>query len=668
MSHIQINREASTAIITFDREGSAANIFDREVLVELDEHIATIEKDKSLTGVLIESAKPSIFIAGADIKTLANASRDELGELLGLGQHVFDRVAALKIPTVAVIHGACAGGGCELALACDWRVVSNASVTRMGLPETMLGILPAWGGSTRLPRLIGLPAALGIILAGKLLKAAAAKNKGLADSICPREDLRQHAFTFLDRGKRKLPFRLLTHNPLSVRLIKSKVRADLLAKTRGLYPALLEALDVVCAGVYSAHAASLERERDAFLRLSTLPQTKRLIELFFLNERARKLKPSDASGARPRQLHHIAVIGAGVMGCGIAYWLSTHKKRVILQDIDDGALARGMDGIRRLYSGSAKRCVMTRLEAERGYDRITAVTGRVPLKSCELVIEAVSENLAIKKRIFADLSERTGPDTILATNTSALPIRELAQCIRHPDRLVGLHFFNPVHRMKLIEVVCTETTSSETLATAVGFVQKIGKLPVVVKDSPGFLVNRILLPYLVEAGNMFAQGADPMAIDEAMLDFGMPMGPMRLLDEVGLDVGMHVARTLAEAYPDRMAVPDILSDMIEAGHLGRKVGKGFYLYGKNKKDPPSSNPAVLAYRRGGPTPPDLAIRLAKLMTDEAARCLDEGIVEAAEDIDFAMVMGTGYAPFRGGPLRYSDDENIFSRHFYPLSS
>lgn len=660
MSHITFNIEASIAMLTFDREGSSANIFDKEVLVELDGHVSKVEQDSTLTGLMIKSAKPSIFIAGADIKTLAKAPKEELVELLELGQRVFDRIALLKIPTVAAVHGACAGGGCELTLACDWRVLSDASSTRIGLPETQLGILPAWGGSTRLPRLLGLVQALGMILGGRLLKSGAAKHKGLADAVCPVEDLYDYALTFLKRGKRKRCSHFFAHNPLSVAVIRSKAQASLMNKTKGLYPALLKALDVACQAVRGSHADSLAREREAFLDLAEMPQTKRMIGLFFLNERAKKIKPNEAE---PAKLNRVATIGAGVMGSGIAYWLSTRGKQVILQDINDEALAHGLGRISKLYQASAKRHVMSRAEASNGYDRIYASSERVPLNRCDLVVEAATEDLDIKRKIFADLNARCGPETILATNTSALPIHELAAVMDHPEKLVGLHFFNPVHRMKLVEVVEADSTAPETLASVVRFVQGIGKLPVVVKDRPGFLVNRILLPYLVEAGEMFVRGANPKMLDDAMLQFGMPMGPMRLLDEVGLDVGFHVAQTLAAAFPDRMKVPEVLETMVSEGHLGKKCGSGFYLYQENGDSEP--NPKAIALQQGNDEPENIATTLARLMTDEAVRCLDEGVAATAEDIDFAMVMGTGYAPFRGGPLRYSDDCHLTDRTFYP---
>jgi 3-hydroxyacyl-CoA dehydrogenase/enoyl-CoA hydratase/3-hydroxybutyryl-CoA epimerase len=325
---------------------------------------------------------------------------------------------------------------------------------------------------------------------------------------------------------------------------------------------------------------------------------------------------------------------------------------VILRDLDDTALARGMAAISKNYDEARSCRVLTAPEAARGLDRLLLSAVPVSLDRCDLVIEAAVERLDIKQKVFADLSNRTRPDTILATNTSALPIHQLAGVISHPERLVGLHFFNPVHRMQLVEVVRAKTTSDETLATAVAFVRSLGKLPMVVSDSPGFLVNRILMPYLVEAANLFERGGDPKAIDDAMLDFGMPMGPLRLMDEVGLDVSMDVARTLASAFPDRMEAPSFLEKLIAAGHFGRKSRGGFYLYQGERVSP---NPAALALRKGREAaPPDVAARLAQAMSREARLCLDERVAETAEDIDLAMVLGTGYAPFRGGPLQYDD--------------
>ncbi len=651
MPNLKLTTRDGIATITFDRDGSSANIFDRATLEELDGLITEISTYASLKGLLIRSAKPSIFIAGADLKTLSSAKGDELKALIELGQQTFNRLADLKIPTVAVIHGACVGGGLELALACDWRIASDSKKTKIGLPETQLGILPAWGGSTRLPRLVGLPSALSLILSGKLLAAKAAKHKGVVDAVVPEENLDAFAAEWISRGKRKPENHPLIHNPLSVALIRKKAGSGLLAKTRGLYPGPAAALEVVADSIGRSREESLRAERDEIIRLAGLPETHQLMRLFFLQERAKKHRHVEAE---PRKIERTAVIGAGVMGSGIAYWLSTRGYPVLLRDVSPDAIAKGLAGIGKSYRDATSRRVLTPTEAARGLDRIHVSSVPVPLDRCDLVIEAAVEELGIKKKIFADLSSRVSPDTLLATNTSALPVHELAEVITNPERLLGLHFFNPVHRMQLVEVVRTPSTSDETLATGVAFVRSIGKLPVVVRDSPGFLVNRILMPYLVEAAAIFGRGADPQALDREMLDFGMPMGPLRLLDEVGLDVAIHVARTLAAAFPERMKVPEIAAKLVEKGQLGRKSGKGFYLYDSGREFP---NPVALNLRSGAtPLPAGTRDRLAGLMADEARLCLAEGVAETPDDIDLAMVMGTGYAPFRGGPMQFRKEE------------
>ncbi len=647
MNHLHFQLNGSYGVLTFDREGSSANLFDRPALVELSEKLDALSAHPELKGLILRSAKPSIFIAGADLKILSAAQGEELRDLIELGQATFEKLAHLPYPTVAAIHGACVGGGYELALACDWRVASDEKVTKIGLPETQLGILPAWGGTTRLPRLIGLPAALPLILGGKVMAAKAARAKGLVDAVVPLEHLEEHASSYLQKGKRHAKPRLLIHNALVAPLIAAKARQDLKAKTRGLYPGPEAALEVAARSCHGPIHEGFQREKEAILRLATRPETRQLLRLFFLQERAKKHK---IVTAEPQKVNRCAVIGAGVMGAGIAYWLSTRGHDVVLRDLDDAALAKGMKTIAKNYDEARSRRVLTPTEVARGLDRILTSSVPVPLDRCDLVIEAAVERLDIKRKVFADLSARTRPDTILATNTSALPIHELAEVIEHPERLVGLHFFNPVHRMQLVEVVRTTRTSDQTLATAVAFVRSLGKLPVVVRDAPGFLVNRILMPYLVEAAALFERGGDPKAIDDAMLDFGMPMGPLRLLDEVGLDVAGHVAKTLAEAFPERMAVPALLEKLLAKGHSGRKSGSGFYTYDGRRT---TVNPEALALRTGNDAlPADVARHLAGSMSAEARLCLDEHIAETADDIDLAMVLGTGYAPFRGGPLQY----------------
>jgi 3-hydroxyacyl-CoA dehydrogenase/enoyl-CoA hydratase/3-hydroxybutyryl-CoA epimerase len=647
--------ETGVHILTFDRPDSVANIFDAATLRELNDQLDGIERGAS--GVVFISAKPGIFIAGADLHALETLTGDGLREFIELGQNVFNRIAGLRIPSVAAIHGACVGGGYELCLACRWRIATADRATKIGLPETQLGILPAWGGSTRLPRLIGVPGALDIILGGKTLPAKAALRRGMIDEIAPRESLRAAALKWLENRSYRSHRTYRTYFPWQARITAAIAapiaRKRMAEKSRGHYPALPMALDAVTLGARETIEESLRRERVSVLMLAASPECRNLIRVFQLQERAKKLRVPGAG--KPAVVGHVAVIGAGVMGAGIAQWLSARGVRVLMRDIDPERVAGGMSRIAALYATAVKRHILDPKEARDGMDRVSPAATETPLNAVDLVIEAAVEKMDLKKRIFARLDETAPLRTLLATNTSALSITELGAAVKHADRVVGIHFFNPVHRMPLVEVITGEQTSAETAAAAVRFVQKIGKLPVLVRDSPGFLVNRILLPYMVEAGELFAQGAECAEVDAAMLDFGMPMGPLRLIDEVGLDVAEDVAATLAAGFPGHMHVPAVLGRMLAAGLLGRKSGRGFYIHGKRKAVP---NQDAAKYREAGAAPTldraTMQRRMALLMVNEAARCIEEKVVAEPADVDFGMIMGAGFAPFRGGPLRYAD--------------
>lgn len=659
-------RKDGICLLTFDRPNSVANIFDLDTLKQLDAELELIEHTPQVKGVVLHSAKKTIFIAGADLKSLSEAAPAAMREIIELGQRVFSRIAALPMPTVAAIHGAAVGGGCEIALACDYRLASSDKATKIGLPETQIGLLPAWGGSTRLPRLIGLPRALDIILAGKTLAAKPALKCGLVDEVAPAECLLDVAAKKIAQGKPQRKGHALTNNALVARIIAARVRPQVRRKTHGHYPAVTRALDVVTRGISMSVADSLALEREGILELVRTETTRNLIRIFFLQERAKKLTIPGVARSDVRSIARTAVIGAGVMGAGIAQWISARQTPVLLRDLNADLVAKGMSTIAKLYRDGLKRHVFTRIEAQQGLDRVTPAPAEVPLRHLDLVVEAAVENMDLKKQIFARLAELAADETILATNTSALSVSEIATAVRRPERVVGVHFFNPVHRMQLVEVVAARQTAPEVLQRTLQFVQRIGKLPVVVKDSPGFVVNRILMPYLIEAGNLFEAGATIADLDAAMLDFGMPMGPMRLLDEVGTDVALHVANTLAAAFGNRLKIPAHLGGMTKAGLLGRKAGRGYYLHEGNAKHT-RPNPAVSAYVTGDSAAllsrDELRERMVLLMVNEAARCLEEAIVAAPEDVDFAMIMGTGFAPFRGGPLRYAEAtgvENIVS--------
>jgi 3-hydroxyacyl-CoA dehydrogenase / enoyl-CoA hydratase / 3-hydroxybutyryl-CoA epimerase len=622
--------------LTFDRPESGANIFDAATMRELSEHVDAIERDSSLRGLIIASAKKSIFIAGADLKTLLKqAPTGEMRGFIAEGQQVFNRIAALRIPTVAAVHGACAGGGYEVTLACDWRVASDDPATRIGLPETTLGLIPAWGGSTRLPRLIGEDNAAEVILKGKLYSASEAVKLGLIDEVASREHLLDAARKKLSEGKR----------PES-KVQPSKGKTPVPADPKS---ARARALGIITTGATNPIAESLKLEVDAIVDLGKTESTQNLIRNFFLAEKYKK----GTSSQKFEKVAHAAVIGAGVMGAGIAQWLSSRGVTVILRDVNRELLDRGLANVEKTYNDAVKRGLMTEEKAKQGRSRIVCSTAPMELRDVQFIVEAASEKMEIKREIFGELSMQAGPKTIIATNTSALPVSELADCTVSPDRVVGLHFFNPVSRMKLVEVVVAKETSDGTKERALAFTRQVGKLPVVVRDSPGFLVNRVLFPYLLDAAELLEAGVDLEKIDNALTKWGMPMGPLRLIDEIGVDVTVDIAVTLEKAYGGRDRVPETLRKMREAKLLGRKSGAGFYKYEGREQSP---NELLGQWRKGNAPKDnvDLANRLMFLMVNEAARCIEEKVVESPEDADYGMILGTGFAPHRGGPLRFAE--------------
>ena len=646
-------------VLTFDRPESGANIFDAATIDELNEHLKAVENEPSVTGLIIVSAKKSIFVAGADLKTLLKAARS--GEMRGFierGQQVFNRLANLRMPTVAAIHGASAGGGYEVALACDYRVASDDPATRIGLPETSLGLLPAWGGCTRLPRLIGAEKAAEVILKGKLYSAQEALEVGLVDETAPREQLLDRAREKLRGGKRKVEGRAPA-TPQSQEVRSPKQSGN---------PALARAYEIVNKTLSISPEESLRFELDAIVELGKTESTQNLIRNFFLAEKYKK----GTSRTPPEKIVHAAVIGAGVMGAGIAQWLSSRGVTVILRDVARDVIDRGLANIEKVYAEAVKRGLMSEQKAKEGRARICGSTAPMELRDVQFVIEATSEKMAIKEQVFRELAMEAGPKTIVATNTSALPVSELADVTISPEHVLGLHFFNPVSRMKLVEVVIAKQTSDETRDRSLAFVRQIGKVPVIVRDSPGFLVNRVLFPYLLDAAQLFESGMEAEQMDRALMEWGMPMGPLRLIDEIGVDITIDIGNTLEKAYGQRDHVVPVLLWLRDQKMLGRKTGAGFYKYEGKKQTP---NDRVVEWRVGAgsgdpdtregetqsqpvfsssATADDVARRLVLLMANEAARCVEEGVVDSPADADYGMILGTGFAPFRGGPLRFAE--------------
>jgi 3-hydroxyacyl-CoA dehydrogenase/enoyl-CoA hydratase/3-hydroxybutyryl-CoA epimerase len=644
-------------VLTFDRPESGANIFDAATLDELNEHLDFVENESSLRGLIITSAKKSIFIAGADLKTLLKqAQAGDMRAFVAEGQRILSRLADLKIPTAAAIHGACAGGGYEVTLACDHRVASDDPSTRIGLPETTLGLIPAWGGCTRLPRLIGAEKAADVIFKGKLYSAQQALKFGLIDEVAPRDQLLDLARKKLRDGKRK---------PSPAPKIDQEIPAP-----RNHNPAPARALEVIKKGLFASTQQSLAFELDAIADLGKTESTRNLIRNFFLAEKYKK-----GSAKIPAQkVVHAAVIGAGVMGSGIAQWLSSRGVTVILRDIAREQVDRGLANIEKTYADAIKRGLMSAEKAKEGRARIVASTAPMELRDVQFVIEAASEKLEVKKEIFRELAMQAGPKTIVATNTSALPVSKLADATVSPEHVIGLHFFNPVSRMKLVEVVIAKETSEETRERSLAFVRQIGKLPVIVRDNPGFLVNRVLFPYLLDAAELFESGLDADKIDNTLVQWGMPMGPLRLIDEIGIDITIDIGNTLEKAYGRRDHVSAVLLWLRDGQMLGRKMRAGFYRYEGKAQMPNESlaqwrlalhgepegadGPNIPADRHRDPrlrlSEEDLRHRLIFLMVNEAARCVEERVVDSPEDVDYGMILGTGFASFRGGPLRFAE--------------
>jgi 3-hydroxyacyl-CoA dehydrogenase / enoyl-CoA hydratase / 3-hydroxybutyryl-CoA epimerase len=649
-------------IMTFDRAKSGANIFDEVTLDELNEHLDFIENDGSVRGLIVASAKKSIFVAGADLKTLSEqAQSGEMRGFIAKGQRIFNRMADLKIPTVAAIHGAAAGGGYEVALSCDYRVATDDPATKIGLPETSLGLIPAWGGCTRLPRLIGNEKAAEVILKGKLYSAQEAFALGLVDEVVTGDQLMDRAREKLGAGKRKMEGRAPA-SPASQEIRAPKQHGN--AAPERAYQIINKTLSI-------PPEESLRLELDAIVELGETESTQNLIRNFFLAEKYKKGAPSKTP---TEKIVHAAVIGAGVMGSGIAQWLSSRGVSVILRDVASEQIDRGLANIEKTYADAVKRGLMTPERAKEGRARIVASTAPMELRDVQIVIEAAFENMEVKKEVFRELAMEAGPKTIVATNTSALSVSTLADLTVSPEHVIGMHFFNPVSRMKLVEVVIAKQTSDDTRERTLSFARQIGKLPVVVRDSPGFLVNRVLFPYLLDAAELFESGLHPAKIDNALLQWGMPMGPLRLIDEIGVDITIDIGNTLEKAYGRRDHIPAVLLWLRDRKMLGRKTGAGFYKYEGKTQTP---NESLNEWRRGlhgepegaeAPNIPpdwhrdprlrldeeDLARRLVLLMVNEAARCVEERVVDSPADADYGMILGTGFAPFRGGPLRFAE--------------
>ena len=652
----RIERQGDLAIVWFDLPGEKVNKFSSAVMQDFAKVVDDIERSPEIKRVILASGKPSIFIAGADVSEFQLVTTDEQAkEYVRLGQQLFHRFSKLRAVKVAAINGACLGGGCEIAISCDYRVMSDNPKAVIGLPETKLGIFPAWGGTTKLPRLIGLPAALDIILNGKTLDGRRAKKAGLVDDVVPQAILLDVAKKFSQKPRAdadRTKF-YIEGNPLARKIIFGKARNAVMHQTHGQYPAPLAAIDVMEYGFANGVERGLDREVDEVVKLIRGDVAQNLVRLFFLMEDSKK----DRVAAKPMEVSTLGVLGAGVMGGGIAQIVADKTDAgVRMRDINWQALAGGLKAASKVWKKKLERRRMTRGEMQRKLARITTTTDWSGFQHADAVIEAVVENLDIKRKVLAEFEGIEKPGAIFASNTSTLPITEIAANAKHPDRVVGMHFFNPVDRMPLVEVIRGAKTSDESVVTISALARKLGKTVVVCNDGPGFVVNRILGPYMNESGFILEEGNSIESIDKAMVDFGMPMGPMALLDEVGIDVAAKVAAILRERFGSRIQQSCVVDVLYKDHRLGKKGGKGLYTYKDGKRQGPDPDVyRLLGVAAPHPVEANNAVeRMIYAMVNEAAMILDEKIVATPAELDLAMIMGTGFPPFRGGLLRYAD--------------
>lgn len=671
MSAFRIERQEGGIVhLVMDHPDRRVNVLDAAALDGLEAALGELERLDGVTGVVLRSGKKGSFIAGADIEAIgAITERETALTVIRRAHAALGRIANFHAPTVAAIDGVCLGGGVELALACDSRVASEEPRTQLGLPEVLLGIFPGFGGSVRLPRLVGLRAALDLILTGRNLDARRAEKLGLVARSAPATWLIDRAHERLAvlakrprasrrdawRG-RSLPDTLLDGTPFGRALVFSQARGQTKGRTGGHYPAPLGALDVIEHSYGRPIAEALEIEASHVADVLIGPVCKNLVRLFTLSEEAKKAPVAADRSLEPAPIRELALVGAGIMGGGIAELASRSGVTVRVRDLKPEPLARALQTARQLIDERGRRKRSGNSERDAQLARIWPTLTLEGVGRADAAIEAVIEDLDVKRRVFAELEVRLRPDALLATNTSSLSVDAIAGGLKNPERFCGFHFFNPVHRMPLVEVVRGARTSDAALVTAVALARRLGKTPVVVKDSPGFVVNRVLMPYLREAMALLEEGFPLTAIDASMRRFGMPMGPFQVVDEVGLDVAAKVAGVLSKAFPDRMTPAPLLDRLIAAGRLGKKNGLGFYRHrGKRRETDPGLR-AALGLQRDRPAPPDnaLAERMVLAMVNESARCLEEGVVADAGKLDLAMVFGTGFPPFRGGPLRHAD--------------
>lgn len=672
-------REDGIAILTMDVPGESMNTLKADFGEEISTILDQIESDKEIKGVVVSSGKQDSFVAGADVSMLAACESEEDAETLSTqGQLLFARMGKINKTFVAAIHGPALGGGLELALACDYRVCSDSEKTQVGLPEVQLGLLPGSTGTQKLPALIGVQQAMKMMLTGAPVRAKQAKKYGIVDESVPESILMDVAIKMAGKPpktrnlKKSMMNSLLENTSIGRGILFKKAREQTLAKTQGNYPAPIYIIDCIEAGLDDPKKG-YAKEAELFGKLVMTPESKQLREIFFATTEMKK--ESGVEGVKPAKVKSIGVLGGGLMGGGIAFVSATKAKvPVRIKDINESGIVGALKYSYDILNKKVKKRFMLASQMQQQMSRITGCVDYSGYKSLDMVIEAVFEDLSLKQNMVSEIEKQCNSKTIFASNTSSIPIADIAAKAKRPKNVVGLHYFSPVDKMPLVEVIPHEGTSEQTISTTVDFAKRQGKTPIVVKDGAGFYVNRILAPYMSEAGFMAMEGQPIDSIDKALVKFGFPVGAFKLLDEVGIDVGTKITPILMAQFGERFASPDGFKKLLENDRKGKKNGSGFYDYsGKNSgKAVDDSIYTLLGVApQSKYTDSTIVERCLLLMLNEAAMCLEEGVIRNARDGDIGAIFGIGFPPFKGGPFRYMDElgiEHLVSRLEHYASS
>ena len=661
MSYVSVQTDdAGVAWVSLHSPDSKVNTLGADMMFALDEVLGQVTEAKA---VVFISDKPGQFIAGADINELLEIqTENEALAKAKMGQEIFNKISRLSMPTLAVINGPSMGGGTELALSCDWRIMTDNPKVVIALPEVRLGIIPGWGGTQRLPKLVGYAAAVDMIISGRSIRGKRCLKMGLVDQIISDAFWREQAEAFIHKKMKKpsVPKKrwrgfmnwFLSQTGLGRRMVGKKARQGIAAQGGAAYPAPTTALEVIEQTHGHDIDSGLESEAKAFANVSQTDVSGYLVKLFLLNEQAKR----QFSDHKSDKIEHAGVVGAGIMGGGIAWLFSQKSINVRVKDIAWKALSKAFQTAASLYKGQVKKRRMKPHEMTTAMNRLSGGLDSVGMRHAQVVVEAVVENLSVKQEVLQDIEKNITDDCTLCSNTSSLLLKDMAEGLAHPERFVGMHFFNPVNKMPLVELVRGPQTSEEHLAKVTRLAIRLGKTPVVVNDGTGFVVNRLLMPYMNEAVYCAEDGAEMERIDQICKRFGMPMGPFLLADEVGLDVCYKVAHNLQDAFGERMEMAKLLAFMYKDKELlGKKAGKGFYVHKKKRALNKTAQKAQLKFKQDRElSDEDIRDRCLFVMVNEAARCLDEGIVASPGELDLAMIMGTGFPPYRGGLLQYAD--------------